>query len=850
MDRIRLIGTAGKEGKGESQFAQPRGICVNINTKEIFVVDCNNHRIQVFHLYSLAFIRQIGKGTQGSAPGCLQYPVGICLDSDQIFVADTNNHRIVVFNHITGGYVRSIGSQGSGLGCLNCPYGVCLDQTTGYLYVADYENNRVQVFDSESSAFLKIFGEGQGSAPGHFNQPIDLCIDPDFDRLYVADYSNNRVQVLHKETGQYIRSIGQTSGADAMNGPRALCVNKESSLLFVSDRENHRIQMYDKNTYTLIRHIGEHGSGIGQFNRPMEICVDNEEGVLLVVDGYNHRIQIIELPELSKEKQRLRNNRRQKADLDTVPLYPSAVAVSTQLLPDQMVVDNKADNFSLVRFPYAGLQYASLVASPCLSKLQSEVFSSLGANSFDGVDVLESSPELRNDPVLRQAETFLSILESVSDTAISSDTLPLLAPSLLALHSLSSRGWTSKSISTKVASSVMNLLLDLPGFANGAWERTALLQASIMVLKLAISWNPEAKDIIVSKLLQALREPQECYTGATSHRSSDSLASARSDTAMDSGTSLVLAILELLGAVLRVSSSEKLLIFNQNQSYNLEASFHSSGGNDGPSALVSKPVVSLMFGSDWNELHQAPRRRRISTSGSKRSLSLTEQKVIRYPITLNKVLEATMKNNTKATLERSDRDELLRSFASHLNTVTGSENRGLQIGRETKTRGGRQIWNGVDAIAVGDLLDCMDKEKSWFESMVIDLLPDGSVRVHFLGWGVKWDDNVLPTEIPTRIGPLNSHTKNWRSDLHEGGLIEIKCNDDIVNQKWMWGRISKLNIEENWVEVAYSFSNEPIVVKKAWLFGETICPVGMHTKDKSKAAAAMIVRPGKTVTIL
>lgn len=47
--------------------------------------------------------------------------------------------------------------------------------------------------------------------------------------------------------------------------------------------------------------------------------------------------------------------------------------------------------------------------------------------------------------------------------------------------------------------------------------------------------------------------------------------------------------------------------------------------------------------------------------------------------------------------------------------------------------------------------------------------------------------------------------------------------------------------------MSYSFSNEPSVVKRAWLFGETICPVGMHTKDKSKAAAATLSRPLKKV---
>jgi hypothetical protein len=99
-----------------------------------------------------------------------------------------------------------------------------------------------------------------------------------------------------------------------------------------------------------------------------------------------------------------------------------------------------------------------------------------------------------------------------------------------------------------------------------------------------------------------------------------------------------------------------------------------------------------------------------------------------------------------------------------------------------------------------------------------------------------------------RIPLCTSYTKDWRSELFEGGLIEIKCNDDLVNQKWMWGKITKLNREENWLEVAYSFSNEPVVLKKGWLYGETICPVGMHTKDKSKAAAALITKPEKTVS--
>lgn len=97
------------------------------------------------------------------------------------------------------------------------------------------------------------------------------------------------------------------------------------------------------------------------------------------------------------------------------------------------------------------------------------------------------------------------------------------------------------------------------------------------------------------------------------------------------------------------------------------------------------------------------------------------------------------------------------------------------------------------------------------------------------------------------MAPLNSRTKDWRADLFEGGLIEVKCNDDTLNQKWMWGRIVALNVEEEWLDVAYQFSLEPTVVKRADLYGEIICPVGMHTKDKSKIAAESITRPEKKV---
>lgn len=850
--RIRVIGTSGKEGKGESQFAQPRGVCINAATKEIFVVDCNNHRIQVFHLHSLAFIRQIGKGSQGNSPGCLMYPVGICMgESDQIFVADTNNHRVVVFNHITGGYVRSIGSQGTGNGCLNCPYGVCIDLTSGYLYVADYENNRVQVFDSETSAFVRIIGDGQGNAPGQFNQPIDVCIDPDNDRLLVADYSNNRIQVFNKDTGAYIRTIGSSNGPDEMNGPRAICVNKESALLLVSDRENHRIQLYDKNTYALLRHIGN-GFGVnpGQFNRPMELCVDNEEGVLIIVDGYNHRVQIMELPELRREKMRLKNAKRQWNEMDTMKVYPSALAANFSLIPSQMVIKSRTETFAVARFPRLGSQFLCTVSLDYVKAIEAGSFSPNSSGRCDLPSALEVTDmfnsEAANTPANKQADIFMRILDEVAGNSQEGN-LSLIAPSLLALQALAQRGWTPCKVSVLTANRLLALLLNLTDGSVGDWERQYLLKACVELLRVSISSDLHTRDNLFPKLLDAITK-KYAKPGDLGPTVFDPLHSTGEEATGSSNFLILIASLELVALALSVSANSKsdcggVLLTNSHSSF--------SGAmepNESRYMTPDKDVTKLIVGEELAEYTHAGKRKRFSsgqrkpTSGSSRN-SFSD---LQLPLTFRNLIEkiAAIQKQPRA-LCNTLRSDMLLQFANHVN---GLHPLGMQgKAKDIRVRGGRNIWNGTDPIAVGDLVDCMDKEKSWFESLVIEVMSDGSLRIHFLGWGSKWDDAITLPEIATRIAPLNTHTRNWRSDLFEGGLIEIKCNDDIVNQKWMWGRITQLNIEESWLEVAYSFSNEPLVVKKAWLFGETICPVGMHTKDKSKAAAASITRPGKTV---
>jgi sugar lactone lactonase YvrE len=341
MPISRIIGTV--EGSADNQFSQPRGMCLCQRTQEIFVVDSNNHRIQVFDLRSLAFIRTIGEKTMpplnfmaaghgnlgvNSNERVLGTPMSCCLDDEGcLYVSDTTYHRIMVFNQYTGEALRTISSQGSLDGFINKPYGICIDQKQGHVYVADHHNHRIQVFNKDSGIFIKTigyYGTTPGMSPGQFNEPISVAIDFDStpNKLYVCDYLNNRVQIFNKDTGMHIGFVGvnmkmnrnsnnngnsnsNSNSNGEVRGPRGIYVDHGSKLLIVTERENNYVKIYDKDTNTLVRYFSSDGESSLPFNRPMELCVNASEGTLLVVDAHNHRIVVMPIEELQDEKYRI-----------------------------------------------------------------------------------------------------------------------------------------------------------------------------------------------------------------------------------------------------------------------------------------------------------------------------------------------------------------------------------------------------------------------------------------------------------------------------------------------------------------------------------------------------------------
>jgi len=138
----------------------------------------------------------------GSLPGALNFPQGLTTDSSgQLYVLDCNNGRIQVFRPSSDGatltFVRGMGSLGPKPGQFHSPQG--LTWFDRWLVVADTRNHRVQYLDATTGEVALVVGE-HGVGPGQFRCPTAVAIGDD-GTLFVADGSNARVQVFSAMTG-------------------------------------------------------------------------------------------------------------------------------------------------------------------------------------------------------------------------------------------------------------------------------------------------------------------------------------------------------------------------------------------------------------------------------------------------------------------------------------------------------------------------------------------------------------------------------------------------------------------------------------------------------------------------
>ena len=141
-------------GGGSNQLNDPQGIALDttINIGYVYIANTNQHTIIQWALTpGTGNVVAGSNGTQGTDNSTLRFPVAVKIDPlGNLFVVDNNNHRVQLYCRYPtvlsyGRTVAGTGVQGSSSVALNYPSGVALDKDLN-IYVADKDNHRIQRF--------------------------------------------------------------------------------------------------------------------------------------------------------------------------------------------------------------------------------------------------------------------------------------------------------------------------------------------------------------------------------------------------------------------------------------------------------------------------------------------------------------------------------------------------------------------------------------------------------------------------------------------------------------------------------------------------------------------------------
>ena len=150
--KVHMFGTAGSYGTADGQFHSPSAVAIKGDL--LYVCESGNNRVQKFSISQQSFISKFGTGGKGDEQ--FSNPRGICIDPEgNVFIADNGNHRIQVF--------RDNDSFAYSFPCQNNPWGLAFD-LQGHLHVAVSGSSCINVYTPEGNV-ITSYGSGTISYP-------------------------------------------------------------------------------------------------------------------------------------------------------------------------------------------------------------------------------------------------------------------------------------------------------------------------------------------------------------------------------------------------------------------------------------------------------------------------------------------------------------------------------------------------------------------------------------------------------------------------------------------------------------------------------------------------------------
>ncbi|CAF4100785.1 unnamed protein product, partial [Adineta steineri] len=285
------ITVAGGKGEGQqlNQLNRPFGIFIDKN-KNIFIADCENHRIIEWKYNAKQGQVIAGGNGKGNRTDQLNCPTDVIVDekNHSIILSDMSNRRVIQWLNQT---------QQILIHNINC-YGLAMDKY-GYLYVSDTEKNEVRRWKmgEYNEGTVVAGGNSQGNKRNQLDRPAYTFVDKD-QSVYVSDWGNDRVMKWRKDTKEGRVVAGGNCRGGNLNQlffPEGVIVD-DLGQIYVVDPWNNRIMRWceGKKKGEIVVGGKVSGNQSNQLRWPTGLSSD-DEGNLYVVDPRNNRIQKFEI---------------------------------------------------------------------------------------------------------------------------------------------------------------------------------------------------------------------------------------------------------------------------------------------------------------------------------------------------------------------------------------------------------------------------------------------------------------------------------------------------------------------------------------------------------------------------
>ena len=262
----------GKKGSAPGELNTPFAVAINEATKQIFVANFFNHRIEIFSETG-EYLNQLGDGQ-------LRGPYGIAIHGNSLYVSSLFSHSVSKYSLTDFSLVKRVGKMGSINGEFNYPLQLTTDPS-GCVFIADSDNNRICVLDTELSHQRNITHLA-------ISHPSDVTVS--HDHIYVLCPSNNPCMLVLSLEGDMLHSlISRGEGMDVLL-PLFFCLDANSNFV-ISDEGTHSIRVFSP-AGDLLHSIGREGHQQGMFHEPHGIAIDANGRLVCMSANKKYGLQI------------------------------------------------------------------------------------------------------------------------------------------------------------------------------------------------------------------------------------------------------------------------------------------------------------------------------------------------------------------------------------------------------------------------------------------------------------------------------------------------------------------------------------------------------------------------------